>query len=487
MAQIGVVSIPASFETLRDAVGPDRIGQVLLECPADLEAVKKALAEVTSAGQGKLMFLRGTPGAGKTSLAESVPVFLSDSVGYVLTAPPDYEVPITDLPRWISQNLARGRREAGDRVILINLDRREIPVIDEVATQAAMGNLNGLLRTTPRVLLMWPVNSQEFAEAAVERLKAAGGETALARDPIHELIGLPEARYSDALQLLLDATNVKLEDAAISSAEIEGLLISGETIGQFLRRVQALVVERYDLGELGTMLPRLSIIISSNDDTYNTCRLLRRGARFLVDPDKLLQFSRANVAEDWRRRGATNPRKWLPFVSSLFEVRLLNLSSSAVVNACAWGGDEELRKIVRKHYAQPVRANAANAMRNSALARALRGEDDVGFAISNPSEEIRKAYTAIQKRTNAKHRQINESIVAVIAEQLGIQLPNLAFESKPLATAGKGLQADVWSAGEERPIALEFTHRRDGDAALAVIASYVLTKVQDYARDYGLL
>jgi hypothetical protein len=55
MAQkIGVVSIPASFETLRDAVGPDRIGQLLLECPDDLEAIKKALAEVTAAGQGKL-------------------------------------------------------------------------------------------------------------------------------------------------------------------------------------------------------------------------------------------------------------------------------------------------------------------------------------------------------------------------------------------------------------------------------------------------
>jgi hypothetical protein len=174
-------------------------------------------------------------------------------------------------------------------------------------------------------------------------------------------------------------------------------------------------------------------------------------------------------------------------VSSLFEVRLINLSSSAVVNACAWGGDDELQKLVRKSYAQPVRANAANSMRNSALARALRDEDDVGFATSNPSDEIRKAYTAIQKSTNAKHRQINESITKVLTDQLGIQLPNLAFESRPLATTGKGLQADVWSAGEDRPIALEFTHRRDGDAALAVIASYVLTKVQDYARDYGLL
>jgi hypothetical protein len=485
--KVGVVSIPASFETLRDAVGPDHIGQVLLECPEDLEAVKKALAEVGSAGQGKLLFLRGTPGAGKTSLAESVPVFLSDTVGHILTPPADYELPITELPRWISKNLDQARREAAERVILINLDRREIPVIDEVATQAAMGNLNGLLRTTPKVLLVWPVNSQDFAKAAVERLKLAGGETALSGDPIHELRGLPMSRYSDALQLLLDATNVKLEDAAITPSEVDGMLKEGETIGQFLRRVQALVVARYDLGELGTTLPRLSIIVSSNDDTYNTCRLLRRGSRFLVDPDKLLQFSRANVAEDWRRRGAENPRRGLGFISSLFEVRLLNLSSSAVVNACAWGTDADLQEEVRRYYAQPVRANAANSMRNSALARALRGEDDVGFATSKTSAEIRKAYLGIQGLTNAKHRQINESIVKVLTDQLSMSLPNLTFEWKPLESAGKGLTVDAWSSSDGRPVALEFTHRRDGDAALAVIASYVLTKIQDYARDYGLL
>ncbi len=488
MAQtVGVVSIPASFETLRDAVGPARIGQVLLECPEDLDAIKKALAEVSSARQGKLLFLRGTPGAGKTSLAESVPVFLSDSVGHVLTPPADYEIPITELPRWISQALPQARRDAGDRIILINLDRREIPVIDEAATQAAMGNLNGLLRTTPKVLLVWPVNSLEFARAAVERLKLAGGETALAREPVHELKGLPQSRFGDALQLLLNATNVKLEDAAISLSEIEQLMTPGDTIGQFLRRVQGLVVERYDLGELGTTLPKLNIVITSNDDTYNTCRLLRRGSQFLVDPDKLLQFSRANVADDWRQRGNDNPRRGLAFIASLFEVRLLNLSSSAVVNACAWGGDAELQELVRKHYAQPVRANAANSLRNSALARALRGEEDVGLATSNPSKDIRAAYSAIQRLTNAKHRSINESIVRVLTQQLAIDLVGLELEWQPLRASGKGLQVDAWSSGTGRPIAIEFTHRRDGDAVLGVIASYVLGKVQDYARDYGLL
>jgi flagellar hook-basal body complex protein FliE len=234
-------------------------------------------------------------------------------------------------------------------------------------------------------------------------------------------------------------------------------------------------------------LPRLYIIITANDDTYDECRLLRRGTRFLVDPDKLLQFSRANVADDWRTRARDNPRKGLAFISALFEVRLLNLSSSAVVNACAFGPDKKLREVVLSHYNAKVSTNAANAMRNTPLARALRGEEDVGLAKSNPTLPVQNAFRAIQRMTNAKHTQINQAIVSVI-EKLPTPLPKLKFEHYPFSgDSSRGLHCDVWFERDDRPEALEFTHRADKDASVAVIASYVLTKVQDYARDYRLL
>jgi len=143
--------------------------------------------------------------------------------------------------------------------------------------------------------------------------------------------------------------------------------------------------------------------------------------------------------------------------------------------------------MVLKHYNAKVPANAKNAMRNSALARAFRDDDDVGLAKSNPSEPIKKAYRAIQAQTNAKHRQINESIVTVLGA-LGVSTPNLTFEYRPFGEdKNRELRCDTWFDGADRPEALEFTHRADGDATTAVIASYVLSKVQDYARDYGLI
>lgn len=487
MAEIGIVRVPASYEALREVVGAARIGQVLIACDEDLVDFKKYLAEVAAARQGKLVFVKGEPGQGKTTFVESTGVFLADIVGVVKTAPPDYRLPLTDLPRWLTAELPSLRRNSQGRLIVVNLDGREIPVLDEAATRASMANLNSFLRTTPNVLVVWPVNQMDFAQEAIERLKVAGGESALGSSPIHVLVGLAKERYFDALQLLLNATDTRLEDAAISEEEARNLVESAQRVGEYLRQVQQLVVSRYDLGEIGSKLPRLMIAITSNDDTYAACRLLRRGTRFMVDPDKLLQFSRANVADDWRRRPQANPRTGLAFISALFEVQLVNVSSSAVVNSCAVGPDEELRRIVRSHYPAPVSSNAGNSLRNSALSRALRDEEDVGVAAPNPSVAVRDAYSAIQGLTNRKHRQINESIVAVLRDQVHIAVPSLDFEHEPFPRSDLELRADVWFEPNGRARALEFTHRRDGDATSAVIASYVLGKIQDYARDFGLL
>ena len=278
--RLGIVSVPANFETLRSAVGPDRLSHVLLECPDDLKAMKQAVAEVTSAGQGKLLFLLGRPGQGKTSLVESLAVFLADVVGAVLSPPPDFELPLADLPAWIHKELPLAKEKAKGKLIIVNLDGREIPTVDEVATKAAMGNINALLRRNESLLAIWPVNDEQFASTAIARLTLAGGKSALAATPIHKLNGLPKSEWEKALHLVLAATNVSLADAAVSLEEAAALAKPEDTLGDYLRSVQRLVVSRYDLGEIGAKLPFVSVVITTNDDIYDACRLLRRGSKF---------------------------------------------------------------------------------------------------------------------------------------------------------------------------------------------------------------
>jgi hypothetical protein len=303
------------------------------------------------------------------------------------------------------------------------------------------------------------------------------------QNPIYEVQGVNPNRYVDVLNLLLRVTSLKLEDAAISTSEAEELVNESQSIGDYLTKVQNLVVSRYDLGDLGSQLPLVYVVFSSNIDTNSICRLLRRGSLFLVDPDRLLQFSRANVADDWRKRGKSNPRQGLAFITSLLEVRVLNISSSAVVNACAFGNDQDLKDIVRVHYPNPISSNARTLVTSSSLVRALNGQEDVGNISSNPAVAVQLAYSAIQKMTNEKHRQINESIIKVIQQQIGLDLGTVNMEHNPLL--GQGLRVDAWLQRKDRPEALEFTHQNNlGEAGMS---SYLLNKIDDYARDYGLI
>jgi hypothetical protein len=213
--------------------------------------------------------------------------------------------------------------------------------------------------------------------------------------------------------------------------------------------------------------------------------MLRRGDQFLVDADRLLQYSRSNVADDWRQRGRENARRGLPFVTSLFEVKLLNLSASAVVNACAFAQDDVLRQAVRRHYPNPVSSNAANTMRNSSLLRALQGQPDVGPGAAASGKEIKRAYEELQALTKTRHRRLNEAVVQVLTGPLGVDLSEPEFEYRPFED--RELRTDVQFQRGERPEALEFTYRREHDASASVIASYALLKIQDYARDYRLI
>ena len=75
-----------------------------------------------------------------------------------------------------------------------------------------------------------------------------------------------------------------------------------------------------------------------------------------------------------------------------------------------------------------------------------------------------------------------------VISDLGISTSGLAFEHRPFPDDNtKQMRCDVWLCRADRPETLEFTHCADGDSSAAVIASYALSKIQAYARDYNLI
>jgi hypothetical protein len=148
--RIGVLTVPTRYEGLLDSVGQQQIGQILLESEPDLNAVRAALVEVVSAKQAKLLFLLGSTGTGKTTLAALTQIYLASHVSAVVSPPPDYELALSDLPAWLHKNINPSDRQKG--IVVVNLDGRELPAVDEAARQAAMVNLNAYFRRTNNLL-----------------------------------------------------------------------------------------------------------------------------------------------------------------------------------------------------------------------------------------------------------------------------------------------------------------------------------------------
>ena len=64
-------------------------------------------------------------------------------------------------------------------------------------------------------------------------------------------------------------------------------------------------------------------------------------------------------------------------------------------------------------------------------------------------------------------------------------MTGVKYEFQPHKT--DKLTVDCWFELDGKGETFEFTHRQSTDLSAPKIASYVLTKVMDYARDYALI
>jgi hypothetical protein len=148
------------------------------------------------------------------------------------------------------------------------------------------------------------VTDQVFAGKVVGLLEKVGGKSAFGPVGIHKLVGLERGQFNQALEKILQIANWRLEDAAVSTAEVEGLIAKSDRVGIFLDHLHALVAQRFDLGGMGIDFPTLVIAISSGEPKIRErCRALRRADSFYIEASRLLMYTKkSNVAEWWANR-----------------------------------------------------------------------------------------------------------------------------------------------------------------------------------------
>lgn len=471
-----ITSLPTRYEPLLNTFG-DKAKTTFVPQQSDLEEVKRFIVAAQSSKQGKILFLHASSGAGKSTFIHSLEVFLSEVIASVIRLPQQHELDVTSIPAF----LAKLPITSSSKFTLVNFDAREAPHFDEPEYQTFLGALNGLLRTRPDLLILWPVTDKDFACKLIELLQKVGGNSPFGPKSLLSLQGLLNTQYESVLQKILQIGNWQLDDAAVSTTEVSAIISASQTVGGFLDQLQKLVVERFNVTGLGTDFPTLVLAISSsNAELRETCRSIRRADSFYIEASRLLMYTRrSNVAEWWLNR-ASDLRSALPHVIALFNAQLVSLSASSVVHAILQFGEADLKALI-----QDVRADQGNARRviqSSELYKFAAGQvlDNREYG-SNVKKETLDSYDRIQGISETRHKAINEAIIKMISDA-GAALNNLRYE----VNLKPGLQSDaVYDLGVSK-IALEFHHKADSESNSNKIAIYVLEKLKEYAINFGL-
>lgn len=464
--------IPTRFESLR-ATFQDQVPTILVRVEEDIERFARIGLQIQAARQGKLVFLFGDSGSGKTTACYSLPIFLPDYFSAEYTLPPPYELQHGDIPKYIANSIPKNRN-----ITVVSIDGRETPDIDPDVFRSLLMQLNRLLRDRPDLLLVWPVTDPNFANRAVTALRQFGGHSAFTTDPIITLKGVPREQFTTVLEKMLHVAGWNLQDAAVTWEEVKDLAQSAHNIGTFLDRVQALVAQRTSLENLGIVLPTLVFAVSSDGQVQEVCRGLRRADTYYIEAARLLMETReSNVAEWWRER-QHKPQSSLPYVISSFNAQLVAISPSTVVYAVGLYGDSTLRHLAKGP--QQNRGNARMAMQSTEFWRFFKGQRDFRrWGGQKPSSKTREAYARIQAVSKKYHKIINEALIR-LALDAGLELKNPRFEVH--LTSGS-LQTDVVVNDS---VAIEFHHVSEAECTPNKIAIYVLEKLREYAVDFGL-
>lgn len=472
--------IPSRFEPLQEAFGDHRLPTVLIRVDSDIELFKRLAIKVRTAHQGKLIFLYGESGSGKTTTCYSLRIFLPDDFATYEVLPPPWELPHDQIPAYIAKRFAQRR---DNRITIVAIDRREMPELDDVAFKRLLTQLNGLLRTRPDLLLIWPVTDEDFARRAADLLIQCGGYSALTGDPIVCLTGLAQRDYRTVLERMLNAMAWDLSDASVQWGEVDSIAARHSTIGGFLDEVQRLVAERtkIDRDGVGVRFPTLVIAISSDGPIQQVCSQLRRANSYYIEGARLLMETReSNAAEWWLKR--QDEQYSLPFVIGQFQAQLVSLTPTTVVAAVGLHGGDETKPLVGR--SGRSRASAVKSLMATEFYRYFTGHADgiAGGSGAKPTLATLGAYQRIRALSETKHTEINRAIIT-LAQDAGINFGDVTYEDR---LTERGLRTDVVLRQDGRTVALELHHKSKGECTPNKVAIYVLEKLKVYAIDYGL-
>jgi len=475
-----IVRFPTRYEPLIRTFG-EASRNTFIRQEKDLSEIARILKQVRASGQSKLSFVYADSesGAGKTTFIQSLDLFLPELVTEVLRLSPQKSLNLEELVAEI------GAIPVGKKITVVNVDGHESFAKTEEEYRNFSVQLNTCLRNRDDLLLLWPVNNRQFAERLIEFLRAVAGDSIFGAQRIYSLEGLQPESWPFVLEGILKIANWSLEDAALDPPSVIEITKDAKNIGEYLDLIQRAIAEGFDVEAIGFTPPQVVFVISSGSRTIREiCRGLRRADSYYIEASRLLMYTKRSNAAEWWQERSTNLKTCLPHVIALFNVQLVTISASSVVHSALAFGSENLQSL-----AEGVTKNIGNAktvIKSTELHRySLDADVDSREYGSATQEATLTAYARIQSTSETQHKDINDSILKLVAEAEG-GFGTYQLETTPADARGLIIDAITSTDSIDRPIFLEFHHKSEAESTPNKISIYILEKLKEYSINFGI-
>jgi hypothetical protein len=503
--------LPESYEALVEALGMgDSVRSRLMKFVQPVEDAERQLAEILalSGNSGRLIFVLGFPGSGKSTFLASLawrPALAVHALNHVNASefPLDEPLPsvlaaLQGFGKEARQNKLRGRT-------VVVLDYLEsLANLDEKEVKAFFRSLSGLLRQSP-LLVVWPVTEQGDVESMVRFSKAVSGTLFVPGREVLKFSGPQIDKFPSIARDTISVLNpgqshidFGFTDGALDKLAEDFLsrALEDATLRQYILDLKKLWLENSGyLENVRKTVPsptEIWFIVSYPEAEDVVGPFARKskvvGEAWLANHGKLSEYIHENQrAADW------DPQRLQLAISGAFKCRITFVTTNALVSSVIAYGDGlldkqllgNLRDLSPNSWAK--KSTAVKALKTTPMVRQLRGETakmgkrrsgTAKPAVAKAQPAYDRICSAVSSIGEASDNPINKALASALKDQLGGGVRVQAEVAHPWLPS---VRPDILVSGAEHTtVCLEFHYTTRTDAY--VIADYVLRKLDRYMK-----
>ncbi|NVJ16316.1 ATP-binding protein [Myxococcus sp. AM010] len=504
------LNLPVTYEEVTSLFSQESLVQKLMDFVVPLESEEEKIIQhlIRAKQSGKILFIYGEPGSGKSTFIESLSWRKHIGLRKIIHINTSTHLPptgLTEILKVINEAAQQAAKERDLGPTALVLDYLES--LDDYPDEAVKGfyrTLNGILRNAP-LLILWPVVSIDDANKMIRYSEGVSGTMFTRGEELHRFSGPPIERYVSIAETTIGVSNNgrPITDFGLTRGDLEEALTKIKTrtrSDQTIRRYLELTRETWN-EKSGFLKGAIAKIPKFSEVWFVICHakaeevvkmFARRGDTiedaWLANHDALYEYVKGT-----QRAGFWNARKLQMAINGVIRTRILYIPTNCMVAAIAAYSppNSAVRQIVldnggSKNWTQKHRAK--KYFESTPLFRQLAGHPPlVGKRKSGPGHEaINKAepsFSAINKwlSTERGHDSIlNAAIANLIEDKLRSEFDALEV-SKPhpwIPNVIPDIRIDPKDTRRHINIEFHFTNNKQPNE----VADYCLKKLQIYLQ-----